>query len=79
MSTATATAESHFKAGRPDEALVSLRDAIRQDPANVGLRQFLYQLQAFSGQWEKALNQLQVVAGRAGEAVAVRARRGLHS
>ncbi len=56
-------AETHLRAGRPDEAMVSLRDAIRRDPANAGLRQFLYQLLALNGQWEKALNQLQVVAG----------------
>ena len=64
MLPATVTsAETHLKAGRPDEALASLRDAIRQDPADAGLRQFLYGLLAFGGQWEKALNQLQVVAG----------------
>ncbi len=59
----TTDAETHLRAGRPDEALASLRDAIKRDPSNVGLRQFLYQLLAINGQWEKALNQLQVVAG----------------
>ena len=55
-------AESQLRSGRPEQALASLREAVRKDPANPGLRKFLCQLLLVNGQWEKALNQLQVIA-----------------
>ena len=64
-------AETHLRAGHPAEAQVSLVDAVRKDPANPGLRKFLCQLQLVNGQWERALNQLQVIAGMEPEGGAV--------
>jgi type VI secretion system protein ImpE len=44
-----------------DEALASLRDAVKKSPADAKLRIFLFQLHAVRGEWEKALTQLQVL------------------
>ncbi|RMH10694.1 MAG: virulence protein SciE type [Planctomycetota bacterium] len=62
MSAAVKTAEDHLRAGRVDEALDALRDAIRSDPSDAGKRIFLFQLFCVLGQWDKALNQLNVAA-----------------
>ncbi len=56
------TAEEAVKAGRLDEALKALQDAIRQAPADPKLRRFLFQLHCILGNWEKALTQLQVLS-----------------
>ena len=56
-------AETLLRAGQPQEALAVLRDAVRKDPSSPKLRKFLCQLQIVNGEWERALNQLQVIAG----------------
>jgi len=56
------TAEDAIKAGRLDEALAALQDAIRQAPADGKLRRFLFQLHCVLGNWEKALTQLNVLS-----------------
>jgi type VI secretion system protein ImpE len=56
------TAEEAIKAGRPDEALTALQDAVRKAPADPRLRRFLFQLHCVLGKWDKALTQLQVLA-----------------
>ncbi|MGR8928995.1 MAG: type VI secretion system accessory protein TagJ [Gammaproteobacteria bacterium] len=53
-------AEQHLKDGRLDEALSHLQVQIRQAPQDPKLRVFLFQLLALSGQWDRALNQLNV-------------------
>jgi len=53
-------AEQHLKEGHLDEALSQLQIQVRQAPQNSKLRIFLFQLLALSGQWERALNQLNV-------------------
>ncbi|MBK1718447.1 type VI secretion system accessory protein TagJ [Thiocystis violacea] len=53
-------AEQYLRDGDLQEALTQLQSRIRQDPANPGLRVFLFQLLAVTGQWERALNQLGV-------------------
>jgi type VI secretion system protein ImpE len=55
------TAEEHVRAGRPEEAMVALRDAIKKAPADPKLRIFLFQLLCVLGEWEKALTQLTVL------------------
>lgn len=55
-------AEQCLKDGRPDEALARLQDEVRREPANAKLRVFLFQLLAVEGQWDRALNQLNVAA-----------------
>lgn len=54
-------AEQHLREGRLSEALADLQAQVRKDPANPKYRIFLFQLLAVLGQWERALNQLQVV------------------
>ena len=56
------TAEEAVKAGKLEDALKALQDAIRQSPADAKLRRFLFQLQCVLGNWEKALTQLQVLS-----------------
>ena len=56
------TAEELIKSGKLAEALASLQQSIRADAADPRLRVFLFQLQSVLGNWEKALNQLKVLA-----------------
>jgi len=55
-----ADAEASLRAGDPDAALAQLQAAVRTQPGNAKLRVFLFQLLAVLGQWERALNQLNV-------------------
>lgn len=57
-----ANAEASLRSGNPGEALAHLQTAIRSQPADAKLRIFLFQLLAVLGQWERALNQLNVAA-----------------
>jgi type VI secretion system protein ImpE len=56
------TAEEALRAGDLDAALAALQDKIRNQPADPKLRTFLFQLLAVRGDWDRALNQLKVVA-----------------
>ncbi len=47
-------------AGDPAQALKLLQDQIRAKPADAKLRVFLFQLLCVMGQWDRALNQLNV-------------------
>ncbi len=62
MTPATA-AEQSLRDGDPFAALQFLQEAIRANPADSKLRIFLFQLLSVLGQWERALNQLDVAAG----------------
>jgi type VI secretion system protein ImpE len=53
-------AEEYLRQGNLSEALSELQNSIRQDPANVKYRIFLFQLLSVMGQWERALTQLSV-------------------
>ncbi|MFO1434479.1 MAG: type VI secretion system accessory protein TagJ [Candidatus Competibacteraceae bacterium] len=50
----------NLRAGTLQETLAQLQTQVRKDPANARPRIFLFQLLAVLGQWERALNQLQV-------------------
>lgn len=52
---------SELQKGDLQEALARLQDQVRKDPSNVKQRVFLFQLLAVLGQWERALNQLDVL------------------
>jgi type VI secretion system protein ImpE len=54
--------EQALKEGNLALALTELQQLIRKDPANTKHRIYLFQLYAVLGQWEKALNQLNVLA-----------------
>lgn len=48
--------------GRPAEALARVQADVRGDPSNAKHRVFLFQLLCLSGQWERAMTQLNVLA-----------------
>ncbi|NEV63093.1 type VI secretion system accessory protein TagJ [Thiorhodococcus minor] len=56
------SAEQLLAEGRLDEALTELKQGVRKDAANPKHRIFLFQLLAVQGDWERALNQLEVSA-----------------
>jgi type VI secretion system protein ImpE len=53
-------AEQALKEGDARRALQLLTDQVRQHPQDAKLRVFLFQLLCITGQWERALNQLNV-------------------
>lgn len=54
------TAEQALREGKVDVALKSLQDAVRAKADDPKLRVFLFQLLCVLGQWQRALNQLEV-------------------
>ncbi|MBL8260723.1 MAG: virulence protein SciE type [Candidatus Competibacteraceae bacterium] len=54
-------AEQSLREGRLQDALAELQAQVRKEPANPKYRTFLFQLLTVLGQWERALNQLNVV------------------
>ena len=56
-------AEQSLQAGKLHDTLARLQEEVRARPADGPLRVFLFQLLCVLGQWERALNQLQVLAG----------------
>jgi type VI secretion system protein ImpE len=56
------TAEQAFRAGQLSAALAELQKDVRAKPADAKLRVFLSQLLMVTGDWDRALNQLGVVA-----------------
>lgn len=59
----TIDAQELLKAGKPAEALPSLQQEVRRNASDAKLRLFLFQLLSVLGQWDRALNQLAVLAG----------------
>jgi type VI secretion system protein ImpE len=53
-------AEISLKDGQLDDALAKLQDQVRKNPDVAKHRVFLFQLLAINGQWDRALNQLNV-------------------
>lgn len=51
-----------YQAGRLDEAITALGDALRDDPADARRRTFLFELLCFAGLYERAEKQLDVLA-----------------
>ncbi len=64
-------AERSVREGNLEGGLRELQDQVRQDPSNVKLRVFLFQLLAVIGEWERALTQLDVAAELDGKALAM--------
>lgn len=60
--TAISAAEQALRDGDPAAAVKLLQDQVRARPADAKLRIFLFQLLCVQGQWERALNQLNVAA-----------------
>lgn len=59
---AAGAAEQCLRDGDPEAALQQLQEAVRDKPGDAKLRTFLFQLLSVLGQWERALNQLDVAA-----------------
>ena len=55
-------AERALREGDPEGALRGLQEQVKRNPSDVKLRVFLFQLLSVMGQWERALNQLNVAA-----------------
>jgi type VI secretion system protein ImpE len=64
-------AEQSLKNGDPVAALAHLQEQVRAKPADAKLRIFLFQLLCVLGQWERALNQLNVASSLDPEALAM--------
>jgi type VI secretion system protein ImpE len=60
-------AEELLHAGRVEEALAALQDAVRNNAADAKLRVFLFQTLSVLGQWKRALTQLDVLGGMGSE------------
>jgi type VI secretion system protein ImpE len=56
------TAETFLKSGDPAGALAALQNDVRAKAGDAKLRVFLFQLLCVQGQWDRALNQLNVCA-----------------
>ena len=56
------TPETLLQGGDPAGALAALQARVRDEPANPALRVFLFQLLCIQGHWERARDQLSVVA-----------------
>jgi type VI secretion system protein ImpE len=69
--TTLASAEQLLRDGDPAEALKLLQEQVKGKPADPKLRIFLFQLLSVLGQWERALNQLNVAATLDPEALAM--------
>jgi len=59
---AATAAEQALRDGDPFAALKHLQNDVRARPADAKLRVFLFQLLCVLGQWERALNQLEIAA-----------------
>src|SRR5262245_319275 len=64
-------AESSLKGGDPAAALAHLQEQVRAKPSDFKLRTFLFQLLCVLGQWERALNQLDVASNLDPTAIAM--------
>lgn len=62
------TADELLRAGRLDEAIASLGVELRSNPTDAQRRTFLFELLCFAGEHERALKQLDVVAGASKQA-----------
>jgi type VI secretion system protein ImpE len=60
-------AEEFLRDGRLEDSLAKLQEQVRSDPAKADLRVFLFQLLSITGQWSRALTQLNVAAEIDGE------------
>lgn len=68
----TQKAEEALRDGQPSVALAALQEAVKAKPGDARQRVFLFQLLCLQGQWQRALNQLNVCAEMDAEALAMR-------
>lgn len=54
-------AEQNLNEGKLEETLTQLQQEVRKNPADAKLRVFLFQVYCVLGEWQKALNQLNVL------------------
>jgi len=65
------TPEEYIKNGNPIAAKKALMALVREDPANVNHRIFLFQLCCILGEYDRALNQLTVIGEMSDKALAM--------
>lgn len=65
------SADEKLQAGEINEALDELKDQIRKDPSDPKLRVFMFQLFALTGDWGRALTQLNVAGEMDPSAIAM--------
>jgi type VI secretion system protein ImpE len=63
--------EQTLKDGNLEQALADIQQLVRKNPANSKYRIYLFQLMSILGQWERALNQLNVLADMDAETMAM--------
>lgn len=75
------TARELFQAGKLDEAVQALNAELRNDPGDEKRRTFLFELLAFTGAWDRAEKQLDILAqaGRGADMGALVYRAALHA
>lgn len=61
------TAKELFRAGRLDDAIAAQVEAVKAAPTDLGLRTFLFELYAFSGDIERAERQLKFIESQSTE------------
>jgi len=54
------SAEESLRAGNLDQSFQQLQDQVRSNPSDVKSRIFIFQIMLIQGQWDRALNQLNV-------------------
>lgn len=57
-------AKDLIKAGKLSEARTKLVEEVKSSPANLNSRTLLFQVQAYSGEWDKARRQLEVITSQ---------------
>jgi type VI secretion system protein ImpE len=62
------TAKDLYQAGKLKEAIQALNGEVRDNPADVRRRTFLFELLTFAGEYDRAQKQLQVLADSSGDA-----------
>lgn len=62
------TARELYQAGKLKEAIAALNIEVRDNPADVRRRTFLFELLAFAGEYERAEKQINILSDASGEA-----------
>lgn len=62
-------AQDYLKQGDIDAAMAAVKQAIRDEPSKVEHRTFLFQLMSITGDWDRALNQLNLAGELAAAAI----------
>src|SRR6266550_9198452 len=62
------SAKELFEAGKLDEAVAALLSEVKANPNDAAKRTFLFELSCFSGDWDRAERQLDVIGHQSAQA-----------